>query len=307
MIYTVTMNPSVDYIMHVRNFSAGTIMRSECVSYHCGGKGINVSAILNELGFPSRALGFTAGIVGRVIEDRLSAKGISSDFVHLESGESRINVKIRSELETDINASGPDISEKDVDKLLQKLRQAVSGDIIVLSGSVPKCLGDNIYSDIMRELYDRNVRFVVDAQDKLLYNSIRYRPFLIKPNNEELSQIFGRYAETDEQIVSQAEELQRLGAENVLVSRGSRGALLLTHGGEVYTAKAAVGKAVNTVGAGDSMVAGFIAGYLSSGSFETALRTGSAAGGATAFSEGLADRENILKLFSIIDCDKIKG
>lgn len=298
MVYTVTMNPSIDYVMHVENFSAGTIMRSESVSYHCGGKGINVSAVLNELGVPSCALGFTAGAVGRIIENGLSAKGIMTDFVHLNSGESRINVKIRSELETDINASGPNILEKDVSELLKKLHRANSDDIIVLSGSVPKNLGDDIYAEIMHSFDGEGVRFVVDAQGRLLSNAIKHKPFLIKPNDDELAQLFGKSAETNEEIIFQAKELQQLGAENILVSRGSKGSLLLTDNGEIYTAKGADGKIVNTVGAGDSMVAGFIAGYLYYGSFEIALKTGSAAGGATAMSEGLAAREDILKLFN---------
>lgn len=304
MIFTVTMNPSIDYVMYVEGFSAGTIMRSERVSYHCGGKGINVSAVLNELGVSTCALGFIAGTVGTVIEEKLSAKGIKTDFIHLKNGESRINVKIRSELETDINASGPEISKTDINELLKKLYCAKSGDIIVLSGSVPKNLGSNIYAKIMNGFDGEKIRFVVDAEGKLLSNAIKYKPFLIKPNEDELAQLFGKYAETDEEIISQAKELQRLGAENVLISRGSKGALLLTDNGEIHTSSGTNGKIINTVGAGDSMVAGFIAGYLSDGSYETALKTGSAAGGATALSEGLASREDIFRLYRATTAQK---
>lgn len=296
MIYTVTINPSIDYVMYIENFSIGNITRSDRVVYHCGGKGINVSTILNEFGITSCALGFTAGTVGKAIEDLLSSKGVPTDFVRLENGESRINVKIRSELETDINASGPDISESDVDRLIKKLHNAKSGDFIVLSGSVPKNLGDDIYGRIMNEFKGTDIRFVVDAQGDLLSNAIKYKPFLIKPNEDELAGLFGKYAESEKELVSQAKELQILGAENVLISRGSKGSLLLTYDGRVYTAKGASGKIIDTVGAGDSMVAGFIAGYLLDESFETAIEMGSAAGGATALSEGLATKEEILSM-----------
>lgn len=296
MIYTVTMNPSLDYVMHVGDFSLGTIMRSDSVSYHCGGKGINVSIVLGELGVSSCALGFIAGTVGSVIEDKLVKMKISTDFVHLKSGESRINVKIRSSEETDINAQGPYVSESNIDELLKKLHNAKSGDIIVLSGSIPKGIGNDIYGRIMQSFDNTGVRFIVDASGSLLSCAIGYKPFLIKPNDDELAEIFGRRAETEEEIALHAKELQKLGAENVLVSRGSKGSLLFTHDGEVLTECGVSGRVVNTVGAGDSMVAGFIAGYISDGSFETALRLGSAAGGATALSEGLASRKSIYSL-----------
>lgn len=299
MIFTVTINPSIDYIMYVKNFSVGTIMRSENVSYRCGGKGINVSTVLAEFLVPSCALGFVAGTVGTVIENELAANGIMTDFVRLNSGESRINVKLRSELETDINAAGPEISSNDLDELMKKLHHLTNeGDIIVLSGSVPKCLGDGIYADIMKGFEGREVRFVVDAQGALLSEAVVCKPFLIKPNDDELAQLFGKRAENDEEIISQAKKLQKLGAENVLVSRGSKGSLLLTREGDIYIAGGAEGKAVNTVGAGDAMVAGFLAGYISDGNYETALKWGSAAGGATAMSEGLAKREDILRLIN---------
>lgn len=295
MIYTVTFNPAIDYLVYVPRLTCGSIIRSEKERIFYGGKGINVSLVLRELGIGSTATGFIAGFTGDAIEKEISGDGIVTDFVRLKSGFTRINVKIRSDCETDINGQGPEISEDDIKALFEKLSVLGTGDILVLAGSIPNTLPPDIYEKIMELLVGKGVRFVVDATKELLVNSLRYKPFLVKPNNDELGEIFGvkigNYAEAAEY----AAKLRGMGAVNVLVSMGEKGAVLLNENGEVHTLGVVAGKAVNTVGAGDSMVAGFIAGYERTSDYGYALKLGTAAGGATTFSEGLAKKDDILR------------
>ena len=296
MIYTVTFNPAIDYVVHVDELQVGNINRCDRETAFFGGKGINVSLILKNLGIKSTALGFVAGFTGDAIEHGIEHDGINTDFVHLKSGLTRINVKIRSNDETDINAQGPDIDNDAIDSLFEKLDRLESGDILVLAGSCPKTLPSDIYERIMERLYDRGIHFVVDATRDLLVNSLKFKPFLIKPNNDELGEIFGVEINDEKTAAKYARKLQQKGAVNVLVSMGGKGAVLVDENGDEHYKPALCGKVVNTVGAGDSMVAGFIAGYHNKKDYGYALKLGTAAGGATAFSEGLANKELILKL-----------
>lgn len=298
MIYTVTFNPAIDYLIYVPELTVGSIIRSEKEKTFCGGKGINVSLILQELGIESTAMGFIAGFTGSAIEQALSGGEIHTDFVHLKEGLTRINVKIRSECETDINGQGPEISENDIKALLRKLEKLKSGDTLVLAGSIPNTLPSDMYEKIMDPLSGKGIRFVVDATRELLMNSLKYKPFLIKPNNDELGEIFNVKISTPEDALKYAGELHKMGATNVLISMGAKGAVLLDENGKKHYFGAVGGKVVNTVGAGDSMVAGFIAGYAQKQDYEYALKLGSAAGGATACHEGLAKRDDILKLLT---------
>lgn len=297
MIYTVTLNPAVDYTVYMDELKRGEINRSRSESVFFGGKGINVSNVLKSLGVNSTALGFSAGFTGLAIEDDLSKKGIAADFVHLKSGFTRINVKLREGVETDINTAGPQIDDRETTELFEKLDRLKNGDVLVLSGSVPKCMPSDTYEQILERLSPKGVRAVVDAEGKLLENALKYRPFLIKPNAEELGMLFGVTVENAQMAADYAKKLINAGAGNVLVSMGKEGAVLVDQNGTEHFCAAFSGKTVNTVGAGDSMVAGFIAGYEKTGDFDYALRLGTAAGSATAFSEGLAEREHILKLF----------
>ena len=296
MIYTVTFNPAIDYIVYMKELEKGSINRSERETAFFGGKGINVSFILKELGHESTALGFVAGVTGKALEQGIENKGLHADFVRLENGITRINVKIRSGEETDINAQGPDIKQGDIDRLFEKLDRLKEGDVLILAGSIPKTLPSDIYERIMERLYGRGVHFVVDATKELLVNSLKYKPFLIKPNNDELSEIFGVEIKTPELSAEYGKKLVKKGASNVLVSMGGKGAVLCDENGKTHYMPAVGGEAVDTVGAGDSMVAGFIAGYTEKKDYEYALKLGTAAGAATAFSEGLGTRDKIYEL-----------
>lgn len=298
MIYTVTFNPALDYVVKVDHFTLGTVNRTEQEDIYCGGKGLNVSTVLATLGYGNTALGFVAGFTGDEIERRVKTLGFRSDFIHVEQGMSRINVKLKSGEETEINGSGPKITKKDVEKLYEKLDCLTKGDILILSGSIPASLNDDIYERIMEYLDKRGIRIVVDATRDLLSNVLYYHPFLIKPNNHELGEMFGVTLKSVDEIIHYGKLLQEKGAENVLVSMAGDGAVLITEKGEVFTMGVPLGIVKNSVGAGDSMVAGFIAGYLENGSYEHALRLGSAAGSATAFSDGLAGKEDIRKLYN---------
>ena len=300
MIYTVTFNPAIDYLVYVPELKVGSIIRSEKEKTFCGGKGINVSLVLRELGIKSTAMGFIAGFTGTAIEQAIGGDAISTDFVHLNDGLTRINVKIRSGYETDINGQGPAISENDIKLLFDKLKRLKQGDTLVLAGSIPNTLPSDIYEKIMELLSETGVRFVVDATKDLLLNSLKYLPFLIKPNNDELGEIFGVKIDTPEDAILYAGKLRKMGAVNVLVSMGKNGAVLVDENGKEYYMPAVDGKVINTVGAGDSMVAGFLAGYAQKADYDYALRLGSAAGGATAFSEGLATRDEIFRLMNQI-------
>lgn len=297
MIYTVTFNPSLDYLVTVDNFRLGKTNRTVKESMVAGGKGFNVSSVLNNLGIKSTALGFYAGFTGEEIVKRIEALGIEADMIRLEEGMSRINVKMLNADGTEINAMGPDIPKEKQEELMGKLDRLQAGDILVLAGSIPATMPDDTYQKILERLLERGIRSVVDATGKLLMKVLPYHPFLIKPNKQELNEMFGAEIESEEDIVLYAKKLREMGAMNVLVSLGAQGAVLITEKDEVFSAPAPDGKVVNSVGAGDSMVAGFLAGYLESGSFEKALRLGLAAGSASAFSEQLATKEEILRVY----------
>lgn len=301
MIYTVTFNPAIDYVVKLPQLCPGTINRNTAEDYQFGGKGINVSGVLKELGVESVALGFVAGFTGEGLEKGLQSKGIATRFVHVQEGMTRINVKIKAVEETEINGIGPVITQADIQALQEQLLQLQPGDTLVLSGSIPKCLPDDTYQRILELLQDRQIRVVVDATRELLVNVLKYRPFLIKPNNHELGEIFGKTLETDGQIIACAKKLQQMGGRNILVSMAGDGALLLDETGKVYRMGCPKGTVVNSVGAGDSMVAGFLAGYLQTQDYGYALKLGTAAGSATAFSLGLATREQIEEVKTMIE------
>lgn len=292
MIYTVTLNPALDYVIQVDHFKPGQINRNKSENIYFGGKGINVSCILRELGFGSTALGFIAGFTGKALSDGLVNMGIVSDFITAESGMTRINVKMKSDEETEINGTGPLISEENFEELKNRIRKLTSGDTLVLSGSIPSCMASDTYEKII-ECLNEDVRLVVDAEKDLLLKVLKYRPFLIKPNNLELGAMFNTKIKDEEEIVFYAKKLQEQGARNVLVSMAKDGAILLDENGKVSRMGVAKGTVVNSVGAGDSMVAGFLAGYLETGDYEYALKLGTACGGATAFHSGLATKEEI--------------
>lgn len=295
MIYTVTFNPAIDYVVHVDKMALGKLNRSAAEQMYIGGKGINVSIVLARLGVPSRALGFVAGFTGKAIEDGAAEAGIETDFVHLESGCSRINLKIKAAEETEVNGQGPRIPESALTQLFTKLGQLQDGDTLVLAGSIPASLPGDMYEQILARLAGKRIRAVVDAAGELLLNVIKYKPFLIKPNDQELGELFGTELKTEAEIIARAQKLQEMGAVNVLVSMAHRGAVLLDERGAVHRCGVCKGQVRNSVGAGDSMVAGFLAG-LESGGPEYALKLGTAAGGATAFAEGLAERDMIYEL-----------
>ena len=296
MIYTVTFNPALDYVMNVADFSVGKIHYAESEHIYCGGKGINVSQILAQLGVESVALGFIAGFVGDKIESELNNMGIKTDFVRLKSGMSRINVKVRSGGETDVNTNGTCIDNDSLNQFFSKLDGLTEGDVLIVSGSVPKCLPANVYEDILSRVNGKGLLSVVDASGERLVNTLKYHPFLIKPNNDELSEIFEKEVSSLDEITDCAKRLQSMGAKNVLVSMGKNGSALFCENGNILRADSVGGKAVNTVGAGDSMVAGFVAGYIKTADFAYALKLGTAAGSATAVSEGLATAEKINEL-----------
>lgn len=300
MIYTVTFNPALDYVVKVEHFTLGQVNRTREENIFYGGKGINVSAVLANLGHESRALGFVAGFTGDEIERGAKSLGFESDFIHVERGMSRINVKLKSDEESEINGMGPEITGQDVDKLFEKLEDLKQGDVLVLSGSIPASIDRGIYERILARLEGRGILAVVDAEKELLLNVLKYHPFLIKPNNHELGDMFGVTLKTQEEITSYARRLQDMGAGNVLVSMAGDGALLVTKDGQVHKMGVAKGTVRNSVGAGDSMVAGFLAGYLENGDYSHALRLGTAAGGATAFSDGLGTREKIMELYEAL-------
>lgn len=293
MIYTVTFNPSLDYIVSVEDFKLGLTNRTSSELILPGGKGINVSTVLGNLGIENTALGFLAGFTGKEIERRLKEMGVASDFIEINEGVSRINLKLKSIDGTEINGSGPVISPEDVEKLMEKLDKLGEGDVLFLAGSIPTSMPDDMYQKIMAKLDGKGVMIVVDATRDLLLNVLEYHPFLIKPNNFELGEMFGVTLHSKEEIVHYAKELQKLGARNVVVSMAGDGSILVTEDGEVHQMGVAKGTVKNSVGAGDSMVAGFVAGYIQKGDYAYALKLGTAAGGATAFSDDLATREKI--------------
>ena len=295
MVYTVTFNPAIDYVVHTEEMKLGSVNRSASEEMYFGGKGINVSIVLAELGVSSKALGFTAGFTGEAIEQGVRSMGIDADFVRLSQGNSRINVKIKAKEETELNGQGPHIDDEALDALFAKLDTLKDGDILILAGSIPNSLPSDIYEKILERLSDRKIKTVVDATKELLLNVLKYRPFLIKPNNIELGEIFGKVLTSDSEIAEYAAKLQDMGARNVLVSMAGDGAILLDENGKLHRCGVCKGTVRNSVGAGDSMVAGFVAGSIS-GDYEYALRLGTACGGATSFSDGLAKKELIDEL-----------
>lgn len=299
MVYTVTFNPAIDYIVHTAEMKLGATNRSEREEMYFGGKGINVSIVLRELGIDSKALGFTAGFTGEAIEKGLADVGIDTDFVRLERGNSRINVKIKSAEETELNGQGPDIDDKAISALFEKLDKLSDGDTLILAGSIPSSLPSDIYQRILERLSGKKIKAVVDATKDLLLNVLKFKPFLVKPNNHELGEMFGVTLKTDEEIEKYARKLQDMGAVNVLISMAGDGAMLIDEYGKMHRCGVCKGTVKISVGAGDSMVAGFIAGSLQ-GDYENALKLGTAAGGATAFSDGLATKEKISELLETL-------
>ena len=297
MIYTVTFNPSLDYIVSVEDFRPGLTNRTDSELLLPGGKGINVSIVLKNLGISSIALGFVAGFTGDEVVRRLTEMGVESGFIGIGEGFTRINLKLQSIDGTEINGQGPKISGEKVQMLMEQLSRLEEGDVLFLSGSIPASMPDNTYQKIMERLDNRNVRIVVDATKDLLLNALPYHPFLIKPNNHELGEIFDVELGTRSEVISYAGKLKERGAQTVLVSMAGEGAVLVAADGQVYEAPAPEGVLINGVGAGDSMVAGFMAGYMEKEDYEYAFHMGLAAGSASAFSEYLATKEEILQVY----------
>lgn len=298
MIYTVTLNPSIDYVVRLDSLKSGITNRTTSEEYYFGGKGINVSCVLAELDLESTAFGFVAGFTGDAIENGIRNDKIITDFIKLENGISRINIKIKAGEETEINCQGPHIDDAELERLLKKIDRIENGDTLVLAGNVPNTMPDDVYERILQRISDKDVRIVVDATKNLLLNSLKYKPFLIKPNRQELSEIFSVEISSEEDTEKYAKELQKMGAQNVLISLGGEGAMLIDEFGQKHKAGVLKEKVVNTVGSGDSMVAGFVAGYEMQHSYSYALKLGSVCGMATAFLSGLATKEKINELLS---------
>jgi 1-phosphofructokinase len=301
LIYTLTCNPSLDYIVSVKNFTIGGMNRTENERILPGGKGINVSIVLNHLGVSSTVLGFIAGFTGEEIRKRIRETGCKEELISVRHGWSRINMKLRSCVESEINGQGPPIDRDAIERLWARLEMLTEGDVLVLAGSIPGSVPDTIYRDITKRMSEKNVLVIVDATKNLLVNVLEYHPFLIKPNHYELSEIFRKELQCPDDIVRCAKTLQNQGARNVLVSMAEEGAILVTETKEVIVCPAPRGKVVNSVGAGDSMVAGFLASYFSDGDYRRALEMGIAAGSASAFSEELATREEMEELLAGIN------
>lgn len=296
MINTITLNPSLDYIVKVDDFKVGHVNRTSNEDIYPGGKGINVSIVLKNLGVKNRALGFTAGFTGEEIEKLVANHGVDNEFIRLEKGMSRINVKLKSKEESEINGMGPDISKNDIEKLYEKLEALKAGDFVVLAGSIPNTLPDDIYETIMKDFKDKEINFVVDATKDLLLNVLKYKPFLIKPNHHELGEMFNVKLNSKDEIITYAKKLQEIGARNVIISMAGDGAILIEENGEITISDTPKGTLVNSVGAGDSMVGGFLAGIAENKNIKEAFKIGVATGSASAFSEGLATRDKVEEL-----------
>lgn len=301
MIYTITFNPALDYIVRVKDFKTGATNRTSYEEIYPGGKGINVSIVLNNLGVNNMALGYVAGFTGREIETRVNEFGCKTDFIKLNEGMSRINVKLKSGEESEINGMGPDINKEALNALYEKLDRLKDEDILVLAGSIPNTLPKDIYENIMGRLQSHKVKFIVDATGDLLLNVLKYKPFLIKPNHNELADLFKVEIKSEEEMIYYAKKLREMGAENVLISMAGDGAIFVTSRGEVLKTSAPKGILRNSVGAGDSMVAGFIAGYLNNFKLEDGFKMGVATGSASAFSDGLATKEKVEELLKEIN------
>lgn len=300
MIYTVTFNPALDYVVRMEQFQPGQVNRTQSEEIQFGGKGINVSVLLQNIGVPNCALGFVAGFTGQALESQLQTMGVYTDFIHLPEGMTRINVKLKADCESEINAQGPRIGREQLEMLFERLERLEEGDVLVLAGSIPRSLPSDIYEKILERMAGKKILAVVDATKELLCNVLKYHPFLIKPNHLELGEIFGVQLHTEEQIREYAGRLQQMGARNVLTSMAGDGAILLDETGGFHRIEAPKGTVKNSVGAGDSMVAGFLAGYLQSKDYRTALKMGTAAGSATAFSDRLATGQEILALYQTL-------
>ena len=304
MIYTVTLNPSIDYVIKLEHLNTGHVNSVNSENVYPGGKGINVSRILKTLGNDNVATGFVSNFTGDFIKNSLYEQNIKSDFIQLDNGFTRINVKIKSDEETEINGGGPHISDEKLEELFFKLSKLKEDDILILAGSIPSTLSEDLYEKIMSRVRENKVKVVVDATKSLLLNVLKYNPFLIKPNNHELEEMFNVKLESQNDIITYAKKLQEMGGRNILVSMGKDGAILLSENKEVYVSNVAKGEVINSVGAGDSMVAGFISGYLKTSSYEEALRLGAASGSATAFSSDLASKDFIDELIKEINIER---
>lgn len=300
MIYTITFNPSLDYIASCDNFSLGQVNRTSKEIIYPGGKGINVSIVLRNLGLNTTALGFVAGFTGKEISRLIEKEGIKNKLIEIDNGFSRINLKLRSNEESELNGMGPKISDEAIKELYMKLDELDASDILVLAGSIPSSMPSTIYSDIMDYLKDRNIKIVVDATKDLLMNVLPFKPFLIKPNNHELGELFGVELNTKEEVIPYAKKLIEKGARNVIISMAGEGAVMISENGDVYTSNAPKGKVVNSVGAGDSLVAGFLYGYLTFNNYLQAFRYGICTGSASAFSEELAKKEEVENLLKTL-------
>lgn len=306
MIYTVTLNPSIDYVISLDSLKEGVVNRTSSENFYGGGKGINVSRMLKEHEVDSIALGFTSGFTGEFIKEYLNKKSISTDFININDGYSRINIKIKTNSsETEINGSGPKISQNEINLLFEKLEKLNSNDILVLAGSIHPSLPKNFYEQIMQLIKNKNIKVIVDATGNLLMNVLKYNPFLIKPNQHEICEIFNVQITSNEDLIKYGFKLRELGAENVLISLGKDGAILITEQNEVYTSNVPKGTVKNSVGSGDSMVGGFIVGYLKNSNYEDALKLGAASGSATAFSSDIAEKKLINELISQIQVTKL--
>ena len=293
MIYTVTLNPSLDYVVDVDDFELGRTNRAVSERLYAGGKGINVSFVLKNLGFESTALGFSAGFTGEEIKKQIQERGITENLITVLNGQSRINIKLRGQQETEINGMGPDIEKEHIQQLLKKLSVLSPGDYLILAGSVPMKVNDTIYYDILKTLDKKGIKAVVDTTGDLLLNVLKYHPFLIKPNIHELSELFSTEIKTKEDVVQYGLKLQDMGAQNVIVSMAGDGAVFICENGEIYKSEAPKGVVKNSVGAGDSMVAGFLAGFCETKDFAKAFKMGVCTGSASAFSEDLATKEQV--------------
>ena len=305
MIYTVTLNPSIDYVVETDKLKIGEVNRANKEELYPGGKGINVSLMLNELQAENTALGFLGGFIGEYIENTLASKGVNTEFIKLEEGFSRINLKIKNEVETEINGKGPHISEEKLQLLYKKIEKLQDEDVLVLCGSIPKSLSNTLYEDIISKVAKKDAKVVVDATSNLLLNTLKYNPFLIKPNIHELEEIFDTKIDCIDNTIFYATKLKDMGAENVLISIGKDGALLIDSKGKIYLSNAPKGDVINTVGSGDSMVAGFISGYLKTKDYKEALKLGASCGSATAFSSGIGEKKLIDILKNEIEIKEI--
>lgn len=306
MIYTVILNPSIDHVIEMNELQEGIVNKVNIENFYAGGKGINVSKILKEHGVENIALGFISGFTGEFIKNNLEQCGIKNNFINVLNGYSRINMKIKTnENETEINGLGPSISSSNIKDLFNQLEKLSSNDILVLAGSIPPSLSDNFYEEIMKQLSTKNVKIIVDARNNLLLNVLKYRPFLIKPNHHEISEIFKKEIKTIDELIFHGNKLKEMGAQNVLISMGGDGAILITESNEIYRSNIPKGTLKNSVGSGDSMVGGFITGYLKTNDYKEALKLGAASGSATAYSDDLAKISFINELSSQIQITKL--